>query len=888
MNSSSAWEGSDFRVLIVFLSPGYARARSRTYSVLEAIIRGDASRKYFVDYCHLPDKGDAKYFIKNKIPFIFGNISKRTVEEYDVVLFSVALYTEMQNLPALFYFSGIPLEHETRLKNPRYPLFILGGMGISSVEILCGGDGGGMLDLVLYGQAEGVLSPVLMLFQGCAERRTDCRDPVFKMFVVRKIVSGFKCAYYPAGYTYEVGGDTGIEVLSVTKKYSWLPDRVYSNHIQTPGELCVGDKKIFAPDNSNASSSDLAVSYGCTGYGACNFCFEGNICGKWLELPYERVESGVQNIKRMGAPNCVTPYSFNVMYVSYFRRLILCMLRNFSATSLRGFRIDSLAGGILPFLVAAGCRVFTLPVDGVGDRVRNEVLNKNLSFVQIKEAFKCLFLCGVSSIKVNMIWTGQEARGDVDDFLREVRDIAALRDLYCAKARVIFTFALLVIYNDTPLRWRGRALACRAVGGDVWGNFYFRLHEGIRAVGFQIRRKKSKHALAWEQIVLDYGRVLSPVIKEFCTDPDFLSYAQGISTPNFQKVKGAFVKHALPDPVNALEADRPFGFGFCSPVVQLVQGGVHKDWYGRVMVRGGQQRMCLRTESNLDPECFGCGMCKINEEVRAITERDLEFGHGVDVSLLEGARHENRPRSVARIVLIVHPELRELGKRTLSHFVASLFLQADPVIAEAFHSVKNYSPSFGVLDWFYGKMFFDLFLKNTVEITQEVVDKVGANLTFCAVSAVRTLGVRKRVKDAFALYVFHSKQNASRYKRGYSEYRGVLEEQVEKLREGRRGGREITLKKKDMGFYVEVCSSGSQGALLIPATLSPQLVLSNFISSRERKILEHTVFRCIDIFGTASGWDCVCGNPRYVSEMTGEVTVGCPLCMAKVLLRRLS
>jgi len=890
MNPSGAWEGSDFRVLIVFFSSGAARAQSRTYQVLEEIIRSDKSRNYFVDYCHFPDEKDAKYFIKNKIPFIFGNVSKRTVEDYDVVLFSVALYTEVQKVPSMLYFSGIPLEHETRLKDFRYPLFILGGMGTSSTEILCGGEGGGMLDLVLYGQAEGVLSQVLQLFQKATENHKDYHDPDFKFGMIAKIVSGFRCAYYPAGYIFEIGGDSGVEVLSVTKKYSWLPDKVYANHIEKADQLCVGGRRIFAPDNTNANLAELAVSYGCTGYGACNFCLEGNICGKWLELPYEKLENLVQDIKRNSAPNCVPAYSFNTLYVSYFYSLILLIKKNFSSTVMRNFRTDAVSGSgdLIPFLRAAGCKQFSLPIEGVGERIRNVFLNKGLSFEQIKSAFKNLFLNGVGKVKVNMVWTGYETHEDVDNFVQELKVIADLRDQYSPKAFVCFVFTSLVIHNDVPLRWCKRFSAIQCVQSGGWTDVYSRFHKKVGELGFSSKRTKAQYGVAWEQTVIDYGRVLTSAMKELCKDPDFFLYGN-MGKQGFEKALSSFKKHHLPDMVRVFDAERPFDFGFPSPVVQMTSVDHSRNWYERVVVRGVPQSGCLRTASNLDSKCFGCGLCKTKEEVHNVTKRELE--KPISILSLQKAQHENRIQSAIRVVLCVHPELRELGKQNLSHFVASQFIQNSSQLLEAFHSVGNYSsPSTSgfSLDWFYGKMFFDLFLRKGVEITQETVDRVNTNLELCSVSSFRQVVPRSRGKAPSALYLFYSEVSTNKYKQGYAEYSGVLREQGSFSREGSREGREISFSKKDLGFHVEVCPSGSRGALFIPTSFTPQLVLSNLIRGSERKVLEQTLFQCVDIYNNSVSLSCACGNFKHFSETTGEVAVACPMCIARALLRRLS
>lgn len=153
------WDNSKLRVLICFLSPGVTRAVSNTYTALDGIIR-QISPDIFVDYAYFPTKNDIPIYKKNDIPFWFGNVSRRSALEYDLIIISSSILVEFINIFSALDSIGIPRWHKDRIDRSDIPLIMAGGIPIADHDAM--GGNSGLVDLVYVGYAEGNLAKILL------------------------------------------------------------------------------------------------------------------------------------------------------------------------------------------------------------------------------------------------------------------------------------------------------------------------------------------------------------------------------------------------------------------------------------------------------------------------------------------------------------------------------------------------------------------------------------------------------------------------------------------------------------------------------------------------------------------------------------------------------
>lgn len=78
--------------------------------------------------------------------------------------------------------------------------------------------------------------------------------------------------------------------------------------------------------------------------------------------------------------------------------------------------------------LALGIRRLSMPIEGFGERVRNKVFNKSLTFEQIKTAFKSAFEAGLMEIKIGMVLSGHETQEDFDNAAEEFEELYRMKE----------------------------------------------------------------------------------------------------------------------------------------------------------------------------------------------------------------------------------------------------------------------------------------------------------------------------------------------------------------------------------------------------------------------------------------------------------------------------
>lgn len=136
----------------------------------------DFMEDVFIDYGFIPPTNDLGKYLEADIPLWFGNITKRPLMDFDIVVVSHCYPVERAKLAFAMVKSGIPLYRWERWDHslPYYekcPIFCIAGMGSSSVENLIGDNPiygvaeNSMVDGVLVGEGENMFLKFLQEYQ---------------------------------------------------------------------------------------------------------------------------------------------------------------------------------------------------------------------------------------------------------------------------------------------------------------------------------------------------------------------------------------------------------------------------------------------------------------------------------------------------------------------------------------------------------------------------------------------------------------------------------------------------------------------------------------------------------------------------------------------------
>jgi hypothetical protein len=410
-----AFDDASYRVLIVRLSPFHDVDRSLPHLFLFHEVR-QAVPDAYIDLAFFPTAAQREFFEREKVPYLLGTQSLRSVEKFDLVLISNAYTLELINLPYLLLRSGIPLFASQR--GPEWPIILLGGSNAMAAQAVIREDGSSLVDGIFFGEGEGLVGELVS---------QQINRPANKHTLLRQAaerIPGF-----------------------------WAAD----SFRQTTKAICEPESR-YLPTNypilntPEAHTANLQITYGCPAF--CSFCFEGYDRKPYRELPLSDVLAAAYQIKQAQGVEEISLYSFNFNTHSDILPMILALNQLFDRVSFKSQRADILqhTPTLLEAEVEADKRDFTLGIEGISARQR-AFLHKSLSEADITALIDRLLAQPIRRIKLFYVLTGHETEEDIAEFREFVRWLKEARRAHEKRPRIIFSAGLLIRMPNTPLRY---------------------------------------------------------------------------------------------------------------------------------------------------------------------------------------------------------------------------------------------------------------------------------------------------------------------------------------------------------------------------------------------------------------------------------------------------
>jgi radical SAM superfamily enzyme YgiQ (UPF0313 family) len=411
------FQNTSSRVLIVRLSPFRDVDRSIPHLFLFQEVRR-ALPDSFIDLAFFPSTEQRELFEQEDIPYLIGVQSLRSADEFDLILISNAYTLELINLPYLLIRSGFPLFSSQR--GSEWPILILGGSNALAVQSIICEDGDSLVDGIFFGEGEGWVGDLARFLQ---------RNPRMDKKELLEQAARETTGFWATG--------------------SLRPVQKAVLHAPEASLLPVEYPILNSPEVHEAN---LQISYGCPAF--CSFCFEGYDRKPYRELSSSDILSAARRIKQAQGNEELNLYSFNFNTHQDILDIILKLHRLFERVSLKSQRLDILqhAGILLEAEVEADKRNFTLGIEGISERQR-AWLHKSLSMKEIASLLNRLLELKIRRIKLFYILTGHETDEDFKAFRRFVKWLKKTRRSKKRRARVIFSFGLLIRMPFTPLRY---------------------------------------------------------------------------------------------------------------------------------------------------------------------------------------------------------------------------------------------------------------------------------------------------------------------------------------------------------------------------------------------------------------------------------------------------
>ena len=143
-------------------------------------------------------------------------------------------------------------------------------------------------------------------------------------------------------------------------------------------------------------------------------CHEGAYVGGWVEHTPERLVELAKLCKKYTAASSLKPYAFNMNYLSDFKRNIYDWLGIFPKVTFNNMRLEELGRDVdsLKMMKLSGSNRLIAPLEGISERIRNGILNKNLSKEALDNYLQFGLFSGAIDCKVGLIFTGKEEEQD--------------------------------------------------------------------------------------------------------------------------------------------------------------------------------------------------------------------------------------------------------------------------------------------------------------------------------------------------------------------------------------------------------------------------------------------------------------------------------------------
>ncbi len=427
------WEQAALRVLVLRLSPYRDVDRSTPHLFLAQEVRAAESRA-FLDFCFFPPEADRRLLEASGVPLVTGLASRRSTEDFDLLLASCSYHLELLNLYYLLSRSGLPLR--SSLRGESFPLLILGGSSAMAAQGLIFPDGDCLADGLFFGEGEGGVQALVRILAASRGRPRQAR------LQAAAAVRGF----WPAG-------DLRREVTQAVyrPKEGRPPGPPEAGAPQLAGCAPQAPLPLYPVlSGPEAATARLTLSYGCPF--RCAFCFEGYERRPHRAMPLDELLQTARRLKRSTGAHTLELASFNVNTHPELPRLLFEANRLFAQVNFMSQRADILneTPGLLELELAAGKRSYTLGVEGISARLR-AFLQKRLEEGTVRRLLARLLAGGAREAKLFYLLTGHEGPEDFQEFrafLGWLRAQKRERGL-----RLVFSFNRLVRMPFTPLAY---------------------------------------------------------------------------------------------------------------------------------------------------------------------------------------------------------------------------------------------------------------------------------------------------------------------------------------------------------------------------------------------------------------------------------------------------
>lgn len=363
-----------------------------------------------------PDDEDIEEYAKTKTE-LFSLESKRPLNRFDIVAFSVSFENDYPNVLKILELSNIPSRASDRKAS--HPLIILGGVcAFFNPEPLAD-----FFDICFIGEAEEMLQEFLEAY-----KESETRAELYKK--ASQIEGVYVPKFYTAKYNNGIPQRESLENAPEKIKKQYIKD-ISSNKFRP---------SIITPETEFSGMYLIEAMRGCPWQ--CRFCVAGHIYNpprkKELNAIKQEISRALKTTKRVGliGPSLTDyPFAKDVLKLEGV---------DFSITSLRASRKSAELAGLLK-----GHKSTSIAPEAGTERLRR-VIAKKITEDDIIETSKLIFAEGMENLRLYfMIGLPTETDEDINGIVNLVKKIRAVSK----KGGLTLTLSTFVPKPFTPFQW---------------------------------------------------------------------------------------------------------------------------------------------------------------------------------------------------------------------------------------------------------------------------------------------------------------------------------------------------------------------------------------------------------------------------------------------------
>lgn len=628
-------------------------------------------------------------------------------------------------------------------------------------------------------------------------------------------------------------------------------------------------------------------------------CHEGAYTGGWVENTPERLVELAKLCRKHTASTTLKAYSFNSNYLSDYKRNIFDWLGVYPRVTFNNMRLEELGldKDALKMMKLAGYQRMTAPLEGISERIRNNLLNKNLSEKALDSYLEYGMMMGAVDCKVGIVLTGYEEEQDWQafyDFNMKWR-----KKCHDMGGNIPFRYkcTLAVHYPHTPIEYIERRAAKHAFYGtyimpNEWNEKYYAEHIRIKLNGF-------KHSTFIEQAIVDLGRYATPWMYNYIIRPGYPFYNTKTIVTH-EEAWEAF--RALVNPeyfFNERKMDEYIS------ICHRIHIAMHANvvFQAKKILKDGADATptirCLKTYEGCPVDCKahvyeksplitygdawldesgkltgrvweevkGCQRCKTPADRKKVLARELPMSKNADDILMYKA-----PSLELRLRFRIQrkKEYEVLSPRNTAFVFLTKFLRKSDDLCKMFWELDAYHNMFwqSEEDKTYvvsGQQIVDVTFtdRKAKELVENLIQEVNAEAKSFRVVSVREVPLTDKIKvDDYNVFYFESTLSAEFWQFAAMNYDGEVKVEgaqgaMETIKDVRLTAPSFTLRDKVKGYFT------------VPCKYSPWHYLQGLMAVRRislSKLLATTSIQCITTVRESNG-TCMCGKEKAVSDI---------------------